>query len=86
MRIDGAAGAATTDTMPGPVSYGGVDGMVSGTTWSSALVDATLDAPTTVAVDSDGGVWVVESQFSKLFDGDDSTNGVAPYRVVRVRR
>ena len=33
-----------------------------------------------------GGVWVVESQFSKLFDGDDSTNGVAPCRVVRVRR
>ena len=102
---DSAAGAATTDTMPGPVSYGGVDGMVwsgdellavrdyqvvsmtaSGTTWSSSLVDANLDAPTTVAVDPDGGVWVVESQFSKLFDGDDSTNGVAPYRVVRVRR
>jgi hypothetical protein len=102
---DGAAGAATTDTMPGSVSYGGVDGMVwsgdellavrdyqvvsmtaSGTTWSSSLVDANLDAPTTVAVDPDGGVWVVESQFSKLFDGDDSTNGVAPYRVVRVRR
>ena len=26
---DGAAGAATTDTMPGPVSYGGVGGRVA---------------------------------------------------------
>jgi hypothetical protein len=57
----------------------------SGAGWTSSTVDASLDSPTTFAVDGNGAFWLVESQFSKLFDGDDSTNGVAPFRVVRIQ-
>jgi sugar lactone lactonase YvrE len=54
-----------------------------GTAWTSTPAALSLDAATTFAADAARDLWVVESQFSKLFDGDDSTNGTAPYRVVR---
>lgn len=53
--------------------------------WNAASIETgPIDSATTLDVDSDGNLWVVESQFSLLFDGSDSTDGSAPFRVVRV--
>ena len=51
---------------------------------ASSVETGPIDSATTLDVDSDGNLWVVESQFSMLFDGSDSTDGSAPFRVVRV--
>jgi sugar lactone lactonase YvrE len=54
--------------------------------WTLAEVvrPLTLSFPTAVAVDHFGNAWVVESQLNALLDGDETTNGTLPFKVVRV--
>ena len=43
-----------------------------------------LRTPTTHGIDPFGNVFLVEGQLFDLFDGDDSTNGEAPFSTYRL--
>ena len=53
--------------------------------WTLEVVVAAgeINSPTTLKIDSYGNMWIVESQFQALFDGDETTTGASPFRVIR---
>ncbi len=57
--------------------------LIPGDPWTTEVLAAGDDFPTTIAIDRTGNVWTVESKFGLLFDGDDGTDAEPPFRIVR---
>jgi hypothetical protein len=58
----------------------------TGDGWSAEVLDLELDVPTALVFfrGGTGELWAVESQLGHLLDGDESTAGSTPFRVVKL--